>query len=172
MRGNETGVAGERYPCKPVFERPKYACHHCEGSGDEDRPAVRVAPAPPALIEVARIGWTVRRVLRGVCRWLSTRPSLSRSGGGKGGGVRGGVNEPVYMWATSHARAPVRPRMPSHPAPIACRSCSLRHLLLTFRHPVTVGFRRRATGERRVRSLLVVEPDPLCDHPLRHEAIL
>ena len=30
--------------------RPKYACHHCEGSGDEDRLAVRVAPAPPALI--------------------------------------------------------------------------------------------------------------------------
>ena len=30
--------------------RPKYACHHCEGSGDEDRPAVRVASAPPALI--------------------------------------------------------------------------------------------------------------------------
>ena len=30
--------------------RPKYACHHCEGSGDEDRPAVRVAPAPAALI--------------------------------------------------------------------------------------------------------------------------
>ena len=30
--------------------RPKYACHHCEGSGDEDRPAVRVAAAPPALI--------------------------------------------------------------------------------------------------------------------------
>ena len=30
--------------------RPKYACHHCEGSGDEDRPAVRVAPAPPTLI--------------------------------------------------------------------------------------------------------------------------
>ena len=81
-----------------------------------------------------------------------------------------GVNEPVYMWITSHARAPVRPRMPSHPMPVACRSCSLRHLLLTFRHPVTVGFRRRATGERRVRSLLVVEPDPLCDHPLRHEA--
>ena len=39
--------------------------------------------------EVARIGWTVRRVLGGVSRWLSTRPSLSRSGGGKGGGVRG-----------------------------------------------------------------------------------
>ena len=30
--------------------RPKYGGHHCEGSGDEDRPAVRVAPAPPALI--------------------------------------------------------------------------------------------------------------------------
>lgn len=30
--------------------RPKYACHHCEGSGDEERPAVRVAPAPAALI--------------------------------------------------------------------------------------------------------------------------
>ena len=30
--------------------RPKYACHHCEGSGDEARPAVRVAPTPPALI--------------------------------------------------------------------------------------------------------------------------
>ena len=30
--------------------RPKYACHHCEGSGDEDRPAVRIAPAPPTLI--------------------------------------------------------------------------------------------------------------------------
>ncbi len=31
--------------------RPRYACHACEGSGDESRPAVRVAPAPPALIE-------------------------------------------------------------------------------------------------------------------------
>ena len=30
--------------------RPKYACHHCEGSADEEHPAVRVAPAPPALI--------------------------------------------------------------------------------------------------------------------------
>ena len=30
--------------------RPKYACHHCEGSGDEGHPAVRVAPPPPALI--------------------------------------------------------------------------------------------------------------------------
>jgi transposase len=31
--------------------RPKYACHSCEGSGDEDRPAVRIAPMPPAIID-------------------------------------------------------------------------------------------------------------------------
>jgi transposase len=30
--------------------RPKYACHHCEGSGDEDKPAVRTAPVPPSII--------------------------------------------------------------------------------------------------------------------------
>lgn len=30
--------------------RPKYACHHCEGSQDEDKPAVRIAPTPPAVI--------------------------------------------------------------------------------------------------------------------------
>ena len=30
--------------------RPKYACHHCEGAGDEAHPAVRIAPPPPALI--------------------------------------------------------------------------------------------------------------------------
>ena len=30
--------------------RPKYACHHCEGSGDEGHPAVRIAPPPAALI--------------------------------------------------------------------------------------------------------------------------
>jgi transposase len=40
----------------PRFEviraiRPKYACHACEGSGDEEKPAVRIAPLPPALIE-------------------------------------------------------------------------------------------------------------------------
>ena len=40
--------------------------------------------------------------------------------------------------------------------PVACRSWSLRHLLLTFRHPVTVRFRRRATGERRVLRLEAV----------------
>jgi transposase len=31
--------------------RPKYACHACEGSGDESRPAVRIAPMPPAIID-------------------------------------------------------------------------------------------------------------------------
>jgi len=30
--------------------RPLYACKNCEGSGDEERPAVRVAPAPPSII--------------------------------------------------------------------------------------------------------------------------
>jgi len=31
--------------------RPVYACHACEGSGDEGRPAVRIAPMPPAIID-------------------------------------------------------------------------------------------------------------------------
>ena len=31
--------------------RPKYACHDCEGSGDESHPAVRIAPMPPAMID-------------------------------------------------------------------------------------------------------------------------
>ena len=48
--------------------RPKYACHHCEGSGDEDRPAVRVAAAPPALIPR---GWRAR-----AC-WRSSPPPSS-----------------------------------------------------------------------------------------------
>jgi len=30
--------------------RPKYACRKCEGSGDEDKPAVRIAPAVPQLL--------------------------------------------------------------------------------------------------------------------------
>ncbi len=30
--------------------RPKYACRNCEGSGDEDKPTFRIAPAPPSLI--------------------------------------------------------------------------------------------------------------------------
>jgi len=31
--------------------RPIYACHVCEGSGDEGRPAVRIAPMPAAIID-------------------------------------------------------------------------------------------------------------------------
>ena len=30
--------------------RPKYACRHCEGSGDEDKPVFRIAPAPPSIL--------------------------------------------------------------------------------------------------------------------------
>lgn len=32
------------------FIRPEYACKSCEGSGDEDKPAVRIAPMPPQII--------------------------------------------------------------------------------------------------------------------------
>lgn len=32
------------------YIRPRYACHHCEGSGDEDHPAVRIAPPVPSII--------------------------------------------------------------------------------------------------------------------------
>ena len=69
-----------------------------------------------------------------------------------------GVNEPVYMWITlstcscSHSPADAL-------APHAGR---LPFLFATpppphVRRPVSVRFLRRATGERRVRSLLVVE---------------
>jgi len=30
--------------------RPKYACRNCEGSGDEEKPVFRIAPAPSSLI--------------------------------------------------------------------------------------------------------------------------
>jgi transposase len=30
--------------------RPKYACRNCEGSGDEDKPVFRQAPAPPSIL--------------------------------------------------------------------------------------------------------------------------
>jgi len=30
--------------------RPKYACQHCEGTSDEEKPAVRIAPIPPSII--------------------------------------------------------------------------------------------------------------------------
>jgi transposase len=32
------------------YIRPKYAGHHCKGSGDEDKLAVRIRPKPPAII--------------------------------------------------------------------------------------------------------------------------
>jgi transposase len=30
--------------------RPKYACRHCEGTENEDEPAVKIAPVPPSII--------------------------------------------------------------------------------------------------------------------------
>jgi len=30
--------------------RPKYACRYCEGTADEDKPAVKIAPVPPSII--------------------------------------------------------------------------------------------------------------------------
>jgi len=35
--------------------RPKYACHECEGSADEDRPAVRIAPAVASIIPATMV---------------------------------------------------------------------------------------------------------------------
>jgi transposase len=40
-------------PAKVFVERhirPKYACRNCEGSGDEEKPVFRVAPAPPSIL--------------------------------------------------------------------------------------------------------------------------
>jgi transposase len=33
-----------------VLHRKKYACHACEGSGDEGKPAVRMAATPPSIM--------------------------------------------------------------------------------------------------------------------------
>ena len=33
-----------------VLHRKKYACHECEGSGDEGKPAVRMAATPPSIM--------------------------------------------------------------------------------------------------------------------------
>lgn len=52
--GEEVSEKLEIIPARFVvkrYVRPKYACHHCEGSADEDRPAVRIASMPPAIIE-------------------------------------------------------------------------------------------------------------------------
>ena len=32
------------------IQRPKYACRSCEGTEDEDKPTVRIAPVPPSMI--------------------------------------------------------------------------------------------------------------------------
>lgn len=51
--GEEVSEKLEVIPARFVVKRiirPKYACKNCEGSGDEDKPAVRVAPMPPAVI--------------------------------------------------------------------------------------------------------------------------
>jgi len=51
--GEETSEKLEIIP-QTVFVtktiRPKYACRHCEGTEDEDKPAVRIAPAPLVII--------------------------------------------------------------------------------------------------------------------------
>ena len=52
--GEEVSEKLEVKPARFVvkrYVRPKYACSHCEGSGDEDRPAVRIARMPGAVIE-------------------------------------------------------------------------------------------------------------------------
>ena len=52
--GEEVSEKLEVIPARFIvkrYVRPKYACHTCEGSADEDRPAVRVASMPPAIIE-------------------------------------------------------------------------------------------------------------------------
>jgi transposase len=51
--GEETGEKLQIEPAVIYVEktiRPKYACQHCEGTEDEDRPAVRIAPVPPSII--------------------------------------------------------------------------------------------------------------------------
>jgi transposase len=51
--GEETSEKLDIIPQKMIVQRhvrPKYACKHCEGSGDESRPAVRIAPVPPQLL--------------------------------------------------------------------------------------------------------------------------
>jgi len=51
--GEETSEKLQIIPAKIYVDkiiRPKYACRHCEGTGDEDEPAVRIAPVPPSII--------------------------------------------------------------------------------------------------------------------------
>jgi len=51
--GEETAEKLDVIPQRFIVERhvrPKYACKSCEGSGDPDSPAVRIAPAPEQMI--------------------------------------------------------------------------------------------------------------------------
>ena len=51
--GEETSERLQVIPPKMWVERiirPKYACKNCEGSGDEEKPAVRVADPPVSII--------------------------------------------------------------------------------------------------------------------------
>jgi transposase len=51
--GEEISEKLEVIPVRLIVKRivrPKYACKHCEGSGDEEKPAVRIAPMPKAVI--------------------------------------------------------------------------------------------------------------------------
>ncbi len=47
-----------------VHVRPKYACKQCEGTADEDSPAVKIAPVPPQIIpksfaSAALLAWII-----------------------------------------------------------------------------------------------------------------
>jgi len=51
--GEETSEKLEFEPQKikvKRFIRPKYACRHCEGTEDEEKKTVRIAPVPPSII--------------------------------------------------------------------------------------------------------------------------
>ena len=51
--GEETSEKLQIIPMQIYVERtvrPKYACRCCEGTEDEDKPAVRIAPVPPSII--------------------------------------------------------------------------------------------------------------------------
>jgi len=51
--GQETSEKVEIIPCEVYVDkivRPKYACRCCEGTEDEDKPVVRIAPVEPSII--------------------------------------------------------------------------------------------------------------------------
>jgi transposase len=52
--------------------RPQYACHRCEGSADEQKPAVRIAPMPAAIIDkgIASAGMLAYIVASKFCDYL------------------------------------------------------------------------------------------------------